>query len=418
MEQEKDIADLERQLAALSGDNSASARAKRAQLEAELTKAQAALEESYYERSIQNQQEALDKELENFQEEKDKEMEGWDEYLENTEQVVSDSLATVQANTDVVYQTLTAMGQEYSLSITDALTSPWADGSIAISDYQTTFGNAVSETMDILDELAAKYDELDGRLAQSIENKGQEYINDVNENVSEYSHATEKPKDTNSNGGGSSGGNSSTPTDGMVSSISGIIYQGQTGDRVKKLQQALNELGYGNSGTSGLDGKFGPKTLSAVKAFQKAMGIAVDGRVGPETKKKFKLKGYSVGTTGVDEDQWSLLDELGEELVIRAHNGRVSYLEKGTGVVPENLTSNLMGWGELDPSIMLDQNKPRIGMHPEIHNTQIQIDNSIGELIHIDKCDQSTLPDVEKIVNKALEQHTQRLNQSLRKYAR
>ena len=66
-------------------------------------------------------------------------MEGWDEYLENTNQVVADGLATVQANTDVVYQTLQEMGQEYSLSIADALTSPWADGATAIQSFSELY---------------------------------------------------------------------------------------------------------------------------------------------------------------------------------------------------------------------------------------------------------------------------------------
>src|SRR5690606_23048269 len=34
-----------------------------------------------------------------------------------------------------------------------------------------------------------------------------------------------------------------------------------------------------------VDGIFGPKTEARVKAFQKAMGIAVDGIVGPQTRK-------------------------------------------------------------------------------------------------------------------------------------
>ena len=55
---------------------------------------------------------------------------------------------------------------------------------------------------------------------------------------------------------------------------------------------------------------------------------------------------------------------------------------------------------------------------PEIHNTEINIDCSVGELIHIDHCDQSTLPDVEKIVNKAIEKNNQKMNESLRRFVR
>ena len=416
MEQQKDVADLERQIAALSGDNSASARAKRAQLEAELAEAKANLEETYYERSISNQQEALDKELEDYKSAKDEEIESLEEYLEDTEKVVSDSLATVQAHTDVVLQTLSVMGQEYSLNITEALTAPWESGSIAISDYQATFGTAVSETMELLDELAEKYDALNGTISGEVTDKAQEYIDDVNKNASEYTAANEKPKNTGNSGSSSaSSGSNASSTAGLVSGISGTIYYGQTGDRIKALQQALNALGY-NCGN--VDGKFGPKTQAAVKKFQKAMGISADGRVGPETKKKFKLKGYAIGTTGIDEDQWAILDELGPELqFIPGNNGRLAYVKKGTGIVPADLTERLMNLA-MDPQSMLDANRPQIGVHPEIHNTEINLNITYGDMVSIGEYNGANLGDLEKMVAKQFDKHTKDLNSALRKFTR
>ena len=54
---------------------------------------------------------------------------------------------------------------------------------------------------------------------------------------------------------------------------------GRSGEEVKKLQTALNELGYDISA----DGKFGKATYQAVMAFQKAEGIRIDGIIGEET---------------------------------------------------------------------------------------------------------------------------------------
>ena len=53
------------------------------------------------------------------------------------------------------------------------------------------------------------------------------------------------------------------------------------GDDVKELQESLNKLGYN---CSAVDGIFGDKTLAAVKAFQTAAGVKVDGIVGPVTR--------------------------------------------------------------------------------------------------------------------------------------
>ncbi len=49
---------------------------------------------------------------------------------------------------------------------------------------------------------------------------------------------------------------------------------------VTDLQEALTAAGY-NPGAA--DGTFGEQTEAAVVAFQEANGLAVDGRVGPET---------------------------------------------------------------------------------------------------------------------------------------
>lgn len=56
--------------------------------------------------------------------------------------------------------------------------------------------------------------------------------------------------------------------------------------RVRQIQQRLADLGYKNStGTRPLvvDGDFGPSTDAAVRAFQTAAGLTVDGIVGPNT---------------------------------------------------------------------------------------------------------------------------------------
>ena len=97
--------------------------------------------------------------------------------------------------------------------------------------------------------------------------------------------------------GGTPGGTPTTETYpyGKASETSGNIKQGAKGAAVKAIQYALNKLGYGNSGTSSVDGSFGSNTTKAVKAFQKAMGIKQDGIVGANTRAKFKAKKYATG---------------------------------------------------------------------------------------------------------------------------
>ena len=61
-----------------------------------------------------------------------------------------------------------------------------------------------------------------------------------------------------------------------------VLKNGAKGNDVKAMQTLL--IGYGYScGSSGADGSFGPATEKAVRAYQKAKGLSVDGSCGPKT---------------------------------------------------------------------------------------------------------------------------------------
>lgn len=63
-------------------------------------------------------------------------------------------------------------------------------------------------------------------------------------------------------------------------SVGGSLKRGSSGSDVKTVQQTLQQLGY-LSGS--VDGVFGALTDQAVRAYQKAKGLTVDGIVGPTT---------------------------------------------------------------------------------------------------------------------------------------
>ena len=65
------------------------------------------------------------------------------------------------------------------------------------------------------------------------------------------------------------------------------LKKGSRGPAVQELQRKLISLGYI---TEGIDGIFGANTDQAVRQFQKAHGLKVDGIVGPATKKALGIK--------------------------------------------------------------------------------------------------------------------------------
>lgn len=61
-----------------------------------------------------------------------------------------------------------------------------------------------------------------------------------------------------------------------------LLKKGSTGDTVRAMQILLIGLGY-SCGKCGADGEFGSGTETALKEFQKAMGLEVDGKCGGQT---------------------------------------------------------------------------------------------------------------------------------------
>lgn len=61
-----------------------------------------------------------------------------------------------------------------------------------------------------------------------------------------------------------------------------VLQVGSSGESVRKLQGYLNRM-YPAYSTLAVDGQFGPATEAVVKEFQRRVGIAADGIVGPVT---------------------------------------------------------------------------------------------------------------------------------------
>ena len=383
-ESEKDISTIKRKLMAIEGDTSIAATAKRKQLEAELAEAQYELEEKYLDRSYENKQNALDKELENFQEEKDAEVEKWEKYLEDIEIIISDSLNIVQANASGIYDTLGAKAEEYNLTVSDAVMSPWRDGALAVSDYQTAFDTAMSSTMDQLAALKQAWQDVIDKMEEAARDKMAEQKESNDDITDTPAPQTYTPTTTTT----------ITPT-------APPDYTVKDGDNLWNIAGAIYK-----------DPTRWPEIYNLNRAI-----IGDDPNI-IHAGQIFKMPAYAKGTVSLNKSGVVNIDELGDELVLRAVNGRLSYMEKGSGIIPADLTSNLMEWGALDPTEMLNQNRPVIGVHPEIHNTEVNISMDIAEVVHIDKVDNDTLPDLTKAVEKQLDKYMKNINNNIRKYTR
>ena len=415
MKQQKDISELERKLAAISNDHSISAMTKRKQLEAELAEARAELEETYYDRSIQTQQEALDQEKETFRETKEEEITQWEEYLDNIETVVADSLLIVQENAVGIGQTLTEQANEYNLTLSDAILTPWQEGKSAIDAYSDNFGNAASATTDQLNAIKVGWQEVIKEMekAAELEIEAQER---ANKKTVAAQNPKKKQEDSSKDKNKGNGKGTSTSQPSSVASTPATPSVGQT-VTVKSTVTHFSAQSGGVKMASFVPG--GSYQVMQVGIGNDKSQILI-GRGGTATGwvNLHDLAGYAKGTLGVEDSQFAWLDELGEELVMHADgNGRLSFLTKGTSVIPADITKNLMQLGQLNPQDILDRSRPSISA-PHITNNNIELSLNVGEVVHIDTVTNETIPNLTKAIEKQMDKYMKQVNSNIRKYAR
>lgn len=396
-EQQKNIANIQKQLAAMAGDNSASAIARRKQLEAELAAAQEELDELYYNHSVEKQQEALDKSLENYQDDKQNEMDALDESLKNEEQIIADSYATITANTESVAQTLSDIASQYGITLSDSVMQPWLDGANAIGTYQEQLDTSMSSFTQQLEALKKMYADLQNQ----ADSAGRSMVDAINGNKSKTESATYTPP---------------TPSQPSTPSKPSKPSAPSTGSSVTVKKSATRFSRDGGNGTRMQSWVPG----STFTVYQVSGSEVLIGRNGQYTGwvRLSDIEGYAKGTKEIQNNQLAMLDELGDELVLHAgKNGRLEYLTKGTSVVPADITSNLMKLGSLDPKDILERNRPSIGA-PHVIDNSIELKMEFGSLVHVDTVSNDTLPYLQKMVRNEFDNCMKHVNQGLKKFVR
>lgn len=128
-----------------------------------------------------------------------------------------------------------------------------------------------------------------------------------------------------------------------------LLHFKDAGDDVKNVQEALKQLGYDLS-KYGSDGLIGSETTAAIKAFQEAKGLSIDGIVGPNTVKALQ---DAVGSTdklksNVDDLMNDITKKGGRDLAIEsigyawksliriAHDVKTAYKD----IFPKEFTSD------------------------------------------------------------------------------
>ena len=125
---------------------------------------------------------------------------------------------------------------------------------------------------------------------------------------------------------------------------------------------------------------------------------------------------YAKGTTGTKKDQWAITDEpqYGDELtLVPGKSGNLSFMRKGTGVVPADLTKRIMEIAQM-PASEFGNNIVK-AIVPNIETTNQAVSVNFEALVKADNITNDVLPEVSKLVEKQLNNFTKNLNYSIKK---
>lgn len=409
-EKEKDVADLRKQLAAMDGDTTAATTAKKKQLEAELLEAQKALEESYYSHSMTSRQEALDKEFSDFEEEKNKEIEKWEEWLLNTETVVSEALEYVKTNTSEVYATLTELGNQYGLTMSDTLTTPWQSGQMAIDSYSTTFEDASSVFTSLLDEIALHWENVTAKAEAAARAQ-------ANALQAEYKATTSNvPSTINTN----SNNNNNKPANNTPKQTT----QQQNNKPTQKAITVGGKINAGSariyatsSGTGGGKQYYASDPIYTVLQEQNGYLLVRHHKLKSGYTgwfKKSDVKAYAKGTNKIGKDQLALLNELGPELQLAAGSrGNLEYVKYGTSIIPSDVSEKLINLA-LDPASIFDDMKTDVKA-PTIETKDFNYEFNFDSLLHVDNASNDSIPALQKMIRSEFNNMMSQVNNKIKR---
>lgn len=391
-EKTDNIDSLERQIAAMENDTSASTLAKRKLLEEQLSKAKQDLADAEYDHSIQSQEDALNKEFERYEAERNAEIEALRLSLEEKEALIFQSFETVKQNATLVGEQLSLIAQQHGINISTSIIDSWKNGENAIASYGDVLSVATSAFIGQLvgvenevytlqyqanltaDSLAwmfgTRADNLIGQLMDS-------YYSEANLNAMTYA-LRDSLVNTLERGYNISG---------ITSALNSVAQSASNAiDKIRNMKAELADVPDSNTSSEKpkYSGHFG--TGSTLKVAQY----------------------YASGTRNA-KGGLSVTDEEGYELKLpRLSSGKYTMVGKGDQIFTAKETGNMFKWSQFDPSKFISSifnNNAKSGNDISVTNTT-NTNPSFefnGTLMHIDKVDNSNIKEMEGIANKAVD---------------
>lgn len=392
-DQTASINKLQAQIAALEGDDSASAQAQLRNLRNQLKEEQQNLQDLQDDHQFDVLMDGYDAAMEKFEEIQDAEIDRLETSLDAQNEAIQSMLTTARDQYQVVYDELNEIAEVYGFKLSSDLSDPWKNAQNAAETYK----EAVDKVIADISVNVSKLPSLSTGTADVV----------YAENVDPSTPTPTLPSTSSSNDD-----LTTHATYGMVSGINTTLRQGMVSSEVSALQSALKQMGYY---TDAIDGSFGTNTYNAVKQFQRDNGIAVDGIVGKNTKAKFAAHGYARGTRKANSGL-AYTNEDGSELIATKY-GIIRQLDYGDMVFSNDQLQMLWDFSKSKISNTLpstanpsfDYDISAVGMNVD---TFLRIENVEGNV------DSSILPTIENMIQEGIAQNNRSIRKQIVKDAR
>ena len=306
------------------------------------------------------------------------------------------STKTESALTNAVYK-----AQSTANEMTTSNTKPWNDGVTAINTWSKSVESGYNKAI----QKAKEY--------EAAANRAQ--------NVSTPSYYSGTSSGSSGGKSGSNGGNGKTMHKNGTSTAftyypSNKLSSGEYGTEIV----SINGVSYLHSRS------YNSKTKKVVNDYYKVSDLTT-GRDTYGKKRRWyhgdsgvtKYAYYAKGTLGTKKDQWAITDEpqFGDELtLVPTKQGNLSYMRKGTSVVPAAITEELLKLADVGVDGLT---MPKFDSGINIVTNAIskpEFNFSFDSMVHVDHCDEGTIKDLEKMVDTKINQFTRQMNYAIRKF--
>lgn len=436
--QNKDIAEIERRISSLSGSTNKADIAERRKLEAQLYESKESLNDAYYVHAKESQQDALDSEREAYEENMNRFVEGLRTSLEEATRNMDEFLMSVTSMVTLNADTVLAKYESTQLPLSTALTNPWEKAKLASNAYsgdaldlmnQWTKEDGFFDKFNIsgTNNLTSPWnagktaaDAFGVSIKSTMESVYKNVQSNVQTSVAELDRLKQKYNEIKDstiqvNTGGGNG--EYTNDDDVQKKYYATATLSVAGTKLTATQSAYTEAAARSAAEIDIARQY--------ENLNKRKGVSEEEytKFWDKTYKnriQYVINRYAKGTSGTTHNQFAIVDELGPELILHADptTGRLQYLTKGSGVMTADATAELMKLADIGvEGLMMPQFDSGVNMMTNyIMKPEFKID--IEEFVHVDRVDQDTLPKLEAMMDKKINDFGKALNYSIKRFTR